>query len=95
MLTNLDKHWWQSTNLNFHDEGPVTPGSKTRKFAVISRHSQALLGYVKWYNRWRQYTFQPLNAIFNDVCLEEVSDFVRRATVAHRAKAEIAVPEPK
>jgi hypothetical protein len=95
VLKLLDKHYWQSVNLNFHDEGPVTPGSKTRRFAVISRHSQALLGYVKWFNRWRQYTFQPLNAVFNDGCLEEVADFVRRATKAHRSKTAIEVPEPE
>ncbi len=82
-----DNHHWQTgVNLNFLDEGKVSVGSKTQRFSVHSRHTNVLLGYVKWYVQWRQYVFFPLNAIFDKKCLREIADFCERMTVAERAR---------
>lgn len=89
MLTNTEPKWIEGAYLNFKDEGLVTPGSKTRKFSVISRHSGALLGYVKWYVPWRQYVLFPINAVFDKKCLREVADFCERETNTHREKRKV------
>lgn len=86
MLRKIDEKWTQGDYLLFEDKGYVSPGSVTRKFAVISRHSKALLGYVKWYIQWRQYTFAPLNAIFDKKCLREVAEFLEMKTAEHRER---------
>lgn len=86
MLTQTDKQWTGGEYLNFKDEGPVSPGSKTRKFSVYSTHSGALLGYVKYFVQWRQYVMFPLNAVFDKKCLREIADFCERATALQREK---------
>lgn len=90
MLTATEPKWTEGDYLNFKDEGYVTPGSKTRKFSVISRHSGALLGFVKWYVPWRQYTFCPLGGYFDKKCLREIADFCERETNAHREKRKVS-----
>jgi hypothetical protein len=84
MLTKLDAKWTQGEWLNFKDEGPVSPGSKTNKFSVWDRQGGIVLGYVKWFVQWRQYCFFPLNAVFDKKCLREVADFCEQTTQSHR-----------
>ena len=85
MLIALNQKYTQGQYLNYEDEGPVSPGSKTHKFSVSSRYSGALLGYVKWFVQWRQYCFFPLNgAIFDKSCMREIAEFSERATETHR-----------
>lgn len=70
--------------LSFRDDGRVSPGSKTKCFTVVSRHTGTILGHVKWYVPWRQYTFFPLNAVFDKKCLRELADYCELATNEHR-----------
>lgn len=74
----------QSGHLNFVDKGYIAPKRKTRKFAVISRFDQSLLGYVQWFAHWRQYVFFPLNCILNKDCLREAADYCDEVTTAHK-----------
>lgn len=73
-------------NLRYEDKGYVTAGAKTRKFAVYNSFNHSLIGYVKFFAQWRQYTFFPLNCILNKDCLREIADFCVEVTTAHREK---------
>jgi hypothetical protein len=84
MLNWLDDKWMQGEYLNFRDEGPVSPGSVTHKFSVTSRHTNVLLGYVKWYNQWRQYCFFSTDVVLDVKCLQDIKSFVELATNCHR-----------
>ncbi len=52
------------------------PGRKTDKYAVMQTKNQGgQLGIIKWFGRWRQYTFYPLfDTIWNKDCLEQVTE---------------------
>lgn len=86
MLTQYDHNWIKGEFLNFKNEGAVSPGSVTSRFAVMSRHSGALLGYVKWFVQWRQYCFFPVDAVFDKKCLREIAEFCETQTVEHRGR---------
>ncbi len=62
-----------------------SPSGKTGIYEVKANRNQALLGYVKWFGRWRQYTFFPeRETVFNPVCMREIADFCQYATERHR-----------
>lgn len=91
MLTDrfkyIDDNWFKSDNMLFQDQGPVKAKAKTRVFATYSRHNKVLLGHIKWMPNWRQYTFFPLNSIFDKKCLRELADFCELKTHEHREEA--------
>jgi len=66
-----------SEYLNFevddHYEG------KTKRIVVVSKRHLSILGEIKWYGPWRQYTFFPEEAtIWNTVCLEDIQTEIKR-----------------
>lgn len=63
----------------------VPPSRKTRVWSVRALRDDAELGQVKWFGRWRKYAFFPIDAIFEEVCLREVADFIEAVTREHRA----------
>ncbi len=86
MLGEMEDNWVKGETLLFHDEGNICPGSKTHKFAVTSRFNSSLLGYVKWFNQWRQYCFFPVNAVFDKKCLREIAEFCEDRTQRQQSK---------
>ncbi len=51
---------------------------KTQSWHVISKKHGDLLGVVRWYPRWRQYTFFPEpDTVWNPECLNDVCEFIR------------------
>lgn len=86
MIETVDEQWCQTPHLYFKDVGYVRPGARTRVFRVSSRQSGAELGEIKWYPHWRQYTFFPVNAIFDRHCLREVAEFCESKTMEHRGR---------
>lgn len=63
----------------------ASEGKKTHVWDILARRDGFLLGQVRWFGRWRQYTFYPSNAtIFNPDCLMEIADFCARNTRTHR-----------
>lgn len=85
-IRRMELDWWKSNHLSFRDDGPVSPGAKTRQFSVFSSSNRALLGYVKWFSHWRKYCFYPLNSLFDDQCLEEIALFMAEATAVHMGR---------
>jgi hypothetical protein len=60
------------------------PSRKTQVWEVAS-HDWALLGMVKWYSRWRCYSFYPVrDTIYNAGCLRDIAAFCERETIARR-----------
>lgn len=89
MVEKVDEKWSRTLHLLFRDDGPVKKGARTRTFAVVSRHSSASLGDVRWYSHWRQYTFFPAECVvFDRSCLREIADFCEDKTLEHRAKSK-------
>ena len=62
------------------------PGRKTEVWQVISVHG-VFLGDIKWFGRWRQYAFFPVNeTIFNKECLKDIYTFVTNLMNEHKGK---------
>jgi hypothetical protein len=71
-------------NLRFDQIGTSNSGL-TRIFWVISRHSEAHLGDVRWFGAWRKYCFYPCsNTVYDLTCLREIADFCERSTMEKR-----------
>lgn len=52
---------------------------KTEYWLVLSKKHRDELGFVRWYNSWRQYTFSPnMDTTFNIECLKDISEFLKR-----------------
>lgn len=52
---------------------------KTKRIVVVSKHHLNILGEIKWYGPWRQYTFFPEEAtVWNTQCLEDIQDEIKR-----------------
>lgn len=70
--------WWErmSKYLEFRQ---VPFKGKTKRFHVISKSSNDIIGKISWYAKWRQYTFTPTyNTIWNKDCLNDIRDFINR-----------------
>lgn len=76
--------WRTNRYLRFDDAGTSRSG-KTREWAVFSKSQNSLLGMVSWYGPWRQYVFEPEDGcVFNNGCLDAISDFCTEQNTAHR-----------
>ena len=52
----------------------VKDTGKTKVVDVRNMSSGFVLGQIKWYGRWRQYTFQPSpDTVFSVGCLEDIN----------------------
>jgi hypothetical protein len=66
------------------------PERKTQTWIVLSAASKEReeLGAVKWFGRWRQYAFFPLQrTVFERQCLRDIADFCESETKARRIAA--------
>lgn len=50
---------------------------KTKRFMVVSKKRLNILGEIKWYGAWRQYTFWPIgDTIWNTQCMKDIILFI-------------------
>lgn len=64
---------------------PPVPKRKTDQWEIRST-TGSMLGMVKWYGRWRQYTFSPaVMTTFNAECLTDLARFLTEVNDARRA----------
>jgi len=64
---------------------PAPPKPKTLVWYVVNRYEDSHLGRIKWFGRWRKYSFFPKpECVFEEVCLREIADFCERKTREHR-----------
>ena len=76
------------TYIIFLNKG-IIPGGKTNAYEVWSKGAEDelgdLLGEIRWFGRWRKYSFFPKgDTIYEEVCLQEITDFLKAANIAHR-----------
>lgn len=52
------------------------PSKKTETCYVLTRRDRMLLGTIRYYGRWRQYTFSPSSTrvVLNKGCLRDIAD---------------------
>lgn len=63
---------------------PVRDTGKTMVWHVLNKREKVTIGEVKWFGRWRKYAFFPIDAIFEEVCLREIADFIQERTALHQ-----------
>lgn len=65
---------------------------KTSGWTVLANDG-GMLGIVRWYGPWRQYTFEPsAGTVFSAGCLKDLTAFLERVNREHKAAtAEKAV----
>lgn len=50
---------------------------KTKRIVVLSKRHGTILGEIKWFGAWRQYTFWPdRQTVWNTQCLEDVQSCI-------------------
>ena len=52
------------------------PNIKTKIWGVYSKHSDELLGQIKWYAPWRQYCYFDFCSVMARSCLRDIADFI-------------------
>ncbi len=76
-MTVVERKW-----LRFEME---TRGEKTNVWSVATRDAGTVLGYIRWFGRWRGYSFFPNGGTtFEPTCLRDIADFVAKLTQEHR-----------
>lgn len=59
------------------EERPPAKGRKTKVVVVRAARSSEILGEIRWFGRWRQYTFQPeRGTVFNRGCMLTIIDYI-------------------
>jgi len=52
---------------------------RTKVIGVWSRKSGEILGEIRWFGRWRQYSFFPRpETVFNRECLEDIQVYIKK-----------------
>src|SRR5271165_2786648 len=86
-ITRTDIKWFKGKFFNYRDDGLVkrVDGAKatTHTYSVFDKKSGTLVGNVKWYNRWVQYSFYPLASTFSYRHLRDISLFCEVATTTY------------
>ena len=77
---------WEGEYIRFsYINNEDDPNRKTDIWEVVAKKDGALLGEVKWFGRWRKYSFFAApECIFEEVCLGDIADFLRWATDAEK-----------
>lgn len=74
-----DPDAFQGTHIEFVPSG-MSPSGKTMVWDVLAK-AGGVLGEVKWFGRWRKYSFYPApDCVFEDTCLGELAEFVKART---------------
>ncbi len=65
------------------------PNKKTKTFVVQNKDNFSVLGIIKWYGGFRQYSFYPEpNCVFEKTCMKDIIDFME-ALMTERKNARL------
>lgn len=68
---------------------------KTRRVSVWTADAKHCLGIIQWNNAWRKYAFEPVfPTVFEEDCLQTISQLLVEMTSAHRDPRRIDRPDP-
>lgn len=79
--------------IRFLDRG-LTPSGKTRVWHVATRSQdkpdtqiEDYLGEIRWFGRWRCYTFYPYDqTVYEKQCLRDIANFCEEQTNLHKTQ---------
>ncbi len=75
---------WEGKYISFSLIDGDEPDRKTHIWGVTAK-AGGFLGEVKWFSRWRKYSFYPEpGCVFEEVCLGDIADFLKWATHSHK-----------
>lgn len=81
--TGSDPSEWSGTHIDFTLR-EMSPSGRTGIWDVLTKQG-GTLGEVKWYSRWRKYSFFPGDGcLFEQTCLREIADFIEERTKEQR-----------
>lgn len=71
--------------IRFAEDGTSRSG-KTRRWGVLSKDGDSILGQIEWYAPWRRYCFSPQsgNLVFEQDCLRDIAAFIETETRNHK-----------
>ena len=68
---------------------PYRRKPKTWVYQVNSKRQGSVIGYIKWFPRWRQYAFFPEpETTFSQGCLKDIWKFTQLLIDEHRSSGE-------
>lgn len=72
-----------SDYIRFDDAGRI---GKTRRWFVVAKEREEILGQIRWYGAWRGYSFFPVpETVFEKKCLAVIAGFLAERTAERRA----------
>ena len=77
-MIEFEPGWWKGKYVIVEDRGPVSKGAKTRVYRITSKGQ--VLGHVKWVPFWRKYALFTHNAILENECMDDISQFIQERT---------------
>ena len=83
MLKVLDHEWLQGDYLLYKDCGKIK-GGKTHRYEIYNIQNRLLVGYIKWYVPWAQYTFYSTAYMFKGSDLNEIAEVCKTYTTKFR-----------
>ena len=87
MLTSVgsDPSYWEGKYIRFSFNGETSESGKTQIWEVTAKSDGFNLGQVRWFGRWRKYSFFPApECVFEETCLGDVAEFIKWATHTHK-----------
>lgn len=77
----VDSRYMEFDFVGWSDSG------KTKRWDVLSKSTQGILGHILWYGAWRQYCFYPSpQTVFNSSCMGDICEFIDEEMEARRTK---------
>lgn len=71
--------------IRFHLSNEETKSRKTQIWEVTAKADGFTLGQVRWFARWRKYSFFPADkCVFEENCLGDIAEFIKWATHTHK-----------
>ncbi len=87
MLTAVgsDPSEFDGKYISFRLSDEQTESGKTQIWEVTARADGYNLGQVRWFARWRKYSFFPVGGcVFEENCLGDIAEFIKWATHTHK-----------
>lgn len=79
MLKESGHRRWKGKYISFE------PDIRLDEWEIWSDSQNVIIGQVRWYSHWRKYCFFPSqDTVWEEICLGEISDFIKRRTTERR-----------
>lgn len=74
----------------------IAHSTKTSIWEVITLDDSQMLGSVRWFGRWRKYSFFPYNnTVYEVKCLRDIANFCEDKTLEHNRMRKQNVADTK